>query len=163
MDVQLDCALVPASGGGLAAGVGVALHETFADCEVWGCEPFGHDDLAASLEAGEPVAAPVIDADADIQPSGLCDALLAPMPGDKSFQVMKDHLTGVFVVSDVAVLDAVAYALRELHLVVEPGGAVALAALLAGQMELQGRSCLVVLSGGNADPDLLAKALQSEA
>ena len=86
----------------------------------------------------------------------ICDALLMAEPGELTFAINKDLLAGGLVVSDSDVRHAVAYAWRDMKLVVEPGGAVALAALLSGAFEAKGRSVAVVLSGGNVDPHLFA-------
>ncbi len=156
MDVVPDIVLVPVSGGGLAAGVGVAIHGSFPDCEIIACEPSGHDDLAASLEAGQPVETQNV---AESTEPSLCDALLAPQPGNLTFEVLKDHVSRVATADNDDVLKAMAFAMKQMHLVVEPGGAIGLAALLSGVVQLDGGVAVVVLSGGNADPELLQKAL----
>ena len=154
LGIEPDLALVPASGGGLAAGFCLGLHGVFPACTIWGCEPYGHDDLRASLKAGKPVPAQVPGG------SGLCDALLAPMPGETGFPILKEHLAGVLAVEDHAIYQAMAFAFSKLKLVVEPGGVIALAALLDGQIMLEGKTCVVVLSGGNVDFVTLQDAMQ---
>lgn len=155
LGVAPDLMVIQVSGGGLASGVCVAMHEAFPQCEIWGVEPEGHDDLRRSLMSGERCKVP-----GHVEEAGaLCDALLAPMTGSNTFPVLQEHLKGGLAVSDEAVLDAVAYAFSELRLVVEPGGAIGLAALLSGQVPLEGRSCVVMLSGGNIDPKVLKCAL----
>lgn len=155
LDVIPDMMLIQASGGGLASGICVAMHEAFPRCEIRAVEPEGHDDLRLSLAAGERSGVP-----GHVEEAGaLCDALLAPMTGSNTFPVLQQHLKGGLAVPDAAVLEAVAYAFGELKLVVEPGGAIGLAALLSGQVSLQGRSCVVILSGGNIDPMILQRAL----
>ncbi len=89
----------------------------------------------------------------------LCDALLAPTPGRLTFEVNRTRLAGGVVVSDAEVLAAIGFAFRHLKLVVEPGGAVALAALLAGKFAARGQVVGAVLSGGNVDPAIFARAL----
>ena len=115
-------------------------------------EPEGWDDTARSLAAGERVRN---------GPGGstLCDALLAPMPGELTFAINRRLLAGGLAVSEAEVLDAMAFAFRHLKLVVEPGGAVALAALLAGKFDARGKVVGAVLSGGNVDPAVFARAL----
>lgn len=156
-----DKVLVPVSGGGLAAGVSIAIHQTFPKAQIFGCEPEGHDDLAASLKAGKPSLAPEQEPASKTEETSYCDALLAPMPGDNSFAVMKDHLTGAVTATNDDIIKAVGFALKELHLVVEPGGAIGLACLLNGAIKLDGGTAVIVLSGGNVDADFLKMVLES--
>lgn len=159
LGVVPDLLLIQASGGGLASGVSTAIHQTFPTCEIWGCEPKGHDDLRLSLDAGERCGVP----DHVEEAGALCDALLAPMVGSHGFPILQEHLKGSLAVDDEAVLEAVAYAIETLRLVVEPGGAIGLAALLSGQVRLEGRSCVLMLSGGNIDPAVMERALAHQA
>lgn len=157
MDLVPDKVLVPVSGGGLAAGVSVAIHGSFPDCKIIACEPVGHDDLAASLEVGQPVET---ENTRDGDEPSLCDALLALQPGNLTFEVLKDHVSSVATANNNDVLQAMAFAMKQMHLIVEPGGAIGLAALLSGTVQLDGGVAVVILSGGNADPELLQKALR---
>jgi len=91
--------------------------------------------------------------------STLCDALLAPIPGVMTFAINRSHLAGAVAVDDAAVLEAMAFAFNHLKLVVEPGGAVALAALLSGRFDARGQVVGAVLSGGNVDPAVFTRAL----
>ena len=91
----------------------------------------------------------------------ICDALLAPTPGELTFEVNRRLLKGGLVVSDAEVEEAMRQAFRHLKIVVEPGGAVALAAALSGRLDCRGRTVAVVLSGGNVDPELYARILSS--
>jgi threonine dehydratase len=147
-----DLVIAPASGGGLVAGVATAIKAKFPGAQVLTAEPEGFDDHAKSFAAGRRTA---------INPVGrtICDALMAPMPGEITFAV--NHALGVrgVVVSDAEVGAAVKFAFTELKLVVEPGGGVALAALLAGRVEARGKIVAIVLSGGNVDADLFAKLI----
>ena len=115
-------------------------------------EPEGWDDTGRSLAEGRRVAN---------APGGsmLCDALLAPTPGVLTFAVNQAHLAGAVAVSDAEVLAAMAFAFTHLKLVVEPGGAVALAALLSGRFDGKGQVVGIVISGGNVDPAVFARAL----
>ena len=115
-------------------------------------EPEGSDDTARSLAAGERLAN---------APGGstLCDSLLVPMPGVMTFAINRTHLSGAVVVDDAMVLAAMAFAFNHLKLVVEPGGAVALAALLSGRFDAKGQIVGAVLSGGNVDPAVFTRAL----
>lgn len=149
-----DLALVPCGGGGLIAGTGMALRRVFPGARVIACEPAGFDDTGRSLAAGKRVAnAP--DA------RSLCDALMAAMPGELTFAINQGQLAGAAAVTDDEVMHALAFAHATLKLVVEPGGAVGLAALLAGKVDARGRTVAVVLSGGNVDPALYARATAS--
>jgi threonine dehydratase len=150
----LDVALIPCGGGGLIAGCGLALAELCPGLEIFAVEPAGFDDTRRSLAAGERVANP---------PGGrsICDALLIPLPGELTFELNRKQLAGGLVVTDQDVRRAIAFAFRHLKLVVEPGGAVGLAALLAGAFDARGRTVAVVLSGGNVDPELFVDVLTS--
>ncbi len=149
---QADVLLCPGSGGGLMAGITLAFEQLSPATRLYVVEPQGYEDHAASLAAGRPTrvgaAAP-----------SLCDSLMAPEPGAIPFAVTGTRLAGALAVSDEQALAAMAFAFRHLKLVLEPGGAVALAALLGGALPLEGRTALVVASGGNVDPQLYARAL----
>ena len=149
----LDATLIPCGGGGLIAGCGLALRELCPGIEVYAVEPAGFDDTARSLAAGRRLANP---------PDGrsICDALLVPTPGELTFELNRRVLAGALALADEDVLRAMSFAFRALKLVVEPGGAVALAALLAGHFDARGRTVGVVLSGGNVDPALFARMLR---
>jgi threonine dehydratase len=150
--LALEVALVPCGGGGLIAGCALALTGVFPGIAIYAVEPDGLDDTRRSLVAGERVAnAPGA--------TSICDALLLPTPGELTFEVNRRLLAGGLTVSDDEVRRAIAFAFRHLKLVVEPGGAVALAAALAGKLTLDGRTALVVLSGSNVDPALFAAAI----
>lgn len=151
--LDLDAVLVPCSGGGLVSGVAIGLGAGQAGAEVYAVEPAGCDDTARSLAAGERVANPP-DADS------ICDALLVPIPGEVTFPIMQERLAGALAVSDEEVLAAMRYAFRVLKIVLEPGGAAGLAALLAGRIEAPGGAVAVVLSGGNVDPELFAAVIR---
>ena len=149
---ELEAVLVPASGGGLTAGMALAVTSAMPDARVYTVEPEGFDDYARSLKSGV----------RESNPPGarsICDALLMSQPGELTFAMNKDRLAGGLVVSDDEVRAAVAFAFTELKLVVEPGGAAALAALLSGHYLLSGAPVAVVLSGGNIDPPILVQSL----
>ncbi len=152
LDRSADLLLCPASGGGLLAGIGLAFEALSPQTALYVVEPEGFTDHADSLAAGEPVTR-VPDR------ASLCDALMAPRPGDLTFAINGPRLSGALAVSDTEVLSAMAFAFRHLKLVIEPGGAVALAALLYGKLDLAGRSALIIASGGNVDPRVFAQAL----
>ena len=147
-----DAALIPCGGGGLIAGCGLALAELCPGIEIFAVEPAAFDDTGRSLAAGARLSNPA-------DGCSICDALLAPCPGELTFALNRRLLAGGLVASDAAVRRAIGFAFRHLKLVVEPGGAVALAALLAGAFDARGRTVAIVLSGGNVDPAAFAEAL----
>ncbi len=150
--LTLDSLLVCTGGGGLIGGCALAMAGASAATKVVAVEPEGWDDTGRSLAEGRRVAN---------APGGsmLCDALLAPTPGVLTFAVNQAHLAGAVAVSDAEVLAAMAFAFTHLKLVVEPGGAVALAALLSGRFDGKGQVVGIVISGGNVDPAVFARAL----
>jgi threonine dehydratase len=145
-----DIVVAPASGGGLIAGVATAVKARFPQAQIIVAEPEFYDDHGLSLRAGHREAHHAAG-------RTICDALMAQMPGVMTFSINSKLLAQGVVASDEEVGAAVAYAYRELKLVVEPGGAVGLAALLAGRIDAKGKNVVIVLSGGNVDADLFAK------
>ena len=155
LGVRPDAMLVPCGGGGLSAGVATALADRLPGVPVHPVEPAEFNDTGRSLAAGERVA----------NPKGrrsICDALLAPMPGALTFAVNRRLLARGLTADDHDVRRAMAAAFETLKLVVEPGGAVALAAVLSGQIALAGRTVIVVASGGNVDAATFAAALRGD-
>ena len=153
MGCRPDAAIVCCGGGGLIAGTATALVHHFPEIAVWSAEPVGFDDTARSLRSG------VREGNVPGATS-ICDALLAPMPGELTFRINRRLLAGGLSVDDMAVLDAMRAAFLELKVVVEPGGAIALAAALSGAFDCGGKTVLVVLSGGNVDPGRFVEALE---
>lgn len=147
-----DQVLIPTSGGGLTAGTAIAVRELAPAAAVYGVEPEAFDDTRRSLAAGTLLKNPP-DA------RSICDALQSSPPGRITFAINRKLLAGVLTVSDREVETAMARAFRDLKLVVEPGGAVALAAALAGKVDLADRTTAIVLSGGNVDPATFIAAL----
>ena len=147
-----DVLACPVSGGGLIAGIALAVERLSPSTRIVAVEPEGFDDHARSLAAGRRVANAA-------GARSLSDALLAPTPGELTWSVNGRRLSGGVAVSDAEALDAMRFAFRHLKLVLEPGGAVALAAALNGRLDLAGGVALVVASGGNVDPDLYARAV----
>jgi threonine dehydratase len=152
LGITPDIVVAPASGGGLIAGVATAIKARYPQAMVMSGEPEGFDDHARSLRAGkrEPHHA---------EGRTICDALMATIPGEITFAINSRLLTQGITASDAEVGTAVAFAFRELKLVVEPGGAVGLAALLAGRIDARGKNVVIVLSGGNVDADLYARLI----
>ena len=144
MGLGLDAVIAPASGGGLIAGVVLAVQVAFPSALGYCAEPEHYDDHRRSLAAGSPQTNPSVV-------TALCDALLAPTPGELTWAVNGSRLKGGYAVSDRDVKEAMKFAFRALKLVVEPSGATALAAVLSGAYEGRGKVTAVVLSGGNVD------------
>jgi threonine dehydratase len=142
-----DVVVVSASGGGLTAGVAIAVKARCPQARVFTAEPQGFDDHARSFRSGR--------REANAAATGsICDALLSATPGRMTFEINRTLVGEGLAVSDAEVAQAVAFAFRELKLVVEPGGAVALAALLSRKVDVAGKIAVAVLSGGNVDPEL---------
>ncbi len=148
-DILPGTVLFPIGGGGLAGGSAVVLKRHFPEVALYGVEPAGHDDAARSLRLGRR------ERGSDPARSTLCDGLLAPRPGRLTFPLLHRYLDEGLVVSDDEVRQAVRFALTELKLVLEPSGAVTLAALLAGRPRTLRGTVILVLSGGNVDAQLL--------
>lgn len=144
--------LVPCSGGGLTSGTALAVRTLAPETAVYGVEPEAFDDTRRSLAAGTLLRNPP-------EARSICDALQSSPPGRLTFAINRERLAGILTVSDAEVEAAMARAYRDLKLVVEPGGAVALAALLSGKIPVAGRVTAVVLSGGNVDPATFVAAL----
>ena len=147
-----DVVIVPASGGGLLAGVSTAVKARFPETQMIVAEPKGFDDHARSLRAGHREAH-------EAKGRTICDALMAAIPGEITFAINSRLLSAAVEASDEEVGRAVGFAFRELKLVVEPGGSVGLAALLAGRLDVAGKTVVIVLSGGNVDADLYARLI----
>jgi threonine dehydratase len=155
LGLQPDVVAIPCGGGGLSSGINLALTAAWPSVAVTLVEPDGFDDYRRSLREGRIVA--------NAATSGsVCDALLAPAPGAIGFAINRDNGASAVSVSDSEALAAVAFAFREQKLVVEPGGAVALAALLHGRLDTKAGVVVVVLSGGNIDEPVLLQALAIE-
>ena len=153
LGLGLDAVVIPCSGGGLAAGCALALAATSPGTAVYTAEPAGFDDMRRSLAAGQRVAN-------GAGASSVCDALMAPLPGEITFAIARRLLAGGAVVTDDEVLGAMAVGFAEYKLVIEPGGAAALAAVLAGKLAAAGRTVAVIASGGNVDARTFARALE---
>lgn len=152
LDIQPDAVAVPCGGGGLIAGLSAALCAALPGVPVHPVEPQAADDTKRSLDAGRRLAI-----DGEIR--SICDSLLARAPGAVTFEINRRTLSPGYTVSDDDVLRAIKIAFGDLKLVLEPGGAAALAALTSGQMPCRARTIVVVASGGNVDPEIFARAL----
>lgn len=154
---KLDHLICCAGGGGLISGIALALSRASPDTKVWTAEPEGHEDWQRSLEA-KTVRSNLPGT------RSICDAILTPQPGEITWAIGSKLLAGGCVVTDQHALEAMRIAFRQLKIVLEPGGAVALAsALFRLPEEAKGTTVGVVLTGGNVDPKFFAKVLQREA
>lgn len=152
-ELVLDAILIPSGGGGLVAGCALAVKDLSPRTEIWSAEPAHYDDHAKSLTAGTRVA------NAADAPPSICDALLTPIPGEVTFSVNQRLLSGGLAVDDAEVAIAMATLFSVCKLVAEPGGAVALAAALAGHYDCHGKTVAVIISGGNVDPGTYSDAV----
>jgi threonine dehydratase len=152
LDADIDAVLVPVSGGGLVAGCALALERECPRAAVYAVEPDAYDDTCRSLAAGRRLRHAE-------NASSICDALQVPTPGELTFSINARLLAGGVTVSDDDALAAMACAFRYFKLVVEPGGGVGLAALLAKRFDCRGKTVAVVCSGGNVDAALFGEAL----
>ena len=149
---RLDIVVAPASGGGLVAGIALAMKARSPSTRVFSAEPEGFDDHARSLKSGR--------RERNAKSAGsICDALLSPAPGEITFAINRALLAGGLVVSEAEAKQAMSAAFDHLKIVIEPGGAVALAAILSGKIPLNGGVAGVIASGGNVDRALYAQAL----
>jgi threonine dehydratase len=152
LNLRPQLVLIGASGGGLAAGVALGLSAKVPSAEIHLVEPEGFDDTLRSFASGERQSNP--------RSSGtICDALMSATPGELTFPITRELIGKGVAVSDGEVARAVRYAFTELKLVVEPGGAVGLAALLAGKVDVANKVVVAILSGGNVDADLFARLI----
>lgn len=152
LGLKPDFVLVGASGGGLAAGIALAVKDASPETAIYAVEPEGFDDTLRSFKSGK--------RESNARMSGtICDALMSGTPGALTFPITQKLIGQGFTVSDDEVARAVRYAFEELKLVVEPGGAVGLAALLAGKLDVGGKVVAGVLSGGNVDAAMFAKLI----
>jgi threonine dehydratase len=149
---QLDLFLCCCGGGGLASGCTLALREMFPKADIVAVEPEHYDDVTRSLVAGERLC---IDGFAPT----LCDALQTAKMGELTFAILHAAGASGLFVTEAEVKAAMRFAYEELKLVIEPGGSVALAALLAGKVDVHRKSVAVMLSGGNVDAQTFAHCI----
>lgn len=147
--------VAPCSGGGLVGGIALAVAGAQPAVRVYAAEPTGFDDMRRSLASGRRIAN-------DSSATSICDCLLAPMPGALPFAIAQHYLAGSVTVSDDDVRRAMAVAFSDLKLVLEPGGAAALAAVLASKLD-DAKCIAVVASGGNVDREMFEDALDRSA
>jgi threonine dehydratase len=145
-----DQVLVNCSGGGLTAGVAIAVKAHREATDIFPVEPEDFDDTRRSIESGKPETN-------DPSARTICDSLMSAPPGEITFEINRRLATRVLTVSDEEVREAIRFAFRHLKLVVEPGGSAGLAALLAGKLDTKDKTSVAILSGGNIDAALFAE------
>ena len=150
---NLDAYLVCTGGGGLLAGTALVFAELSPKTKLYSVEPENYNDHQRSFAAGKRVRL-------ENPRATICDALLPLTPGKMTFEINNKHVTGGLVVSDDEVRDAIRFAYKTFELVIEPGGAVALAAVLSGKIEAKGRAIGLIVTGGNVDKDLFESILE---
>ena len=148
-----DAVLSPCGGGGLLAGLSTAVKEINSATRVYGVEPAHYDDHRLSKKAGERIKI-------DPQHSTSCDALMATQPGEITWAINRKTVDDFLVVTEDELAHAISFAYKYLKLVVEPGGAAALAALLHKKLDISDSSAAIVLSGGNIDSKTFVSCLQ---
>ncbi|MEX6631978.1 threonine ammonia-lyase [Hyphococcus lacteus] len=154
-DIDLDSFIICCGGGGLTAGSALALEAVSPETEVWISEPEFYDEAWATIRDGKPHIA-------DVTKRTICDAIATPQPGKLTLPIMERLVRGGVTVSEKDIREAMIFAYQHLKLVVEPGGAAALAAILSGKFDGRGKTTAIVLSGGNVDVTVFSAILNNE-
>jgi threonine dehydratase len=153
LGIKPDAVLIPCSGGGLVAGVTVAIHHAFPKAQIYAVEPELFDDTKRSLLSGKK--------EHNTRKTGsICDALVAATPGDMTFAIMKEEKVMGLTVSDEEALQGIAASAKHFKLALEPGGAVGIAAVITQKCDIKNKNIVVIASGGNADASLQIEALK---
>ena len=152
LDVDLDVLISPCGGGGLISGTALALSHDYPNLDMYSAEPEGFDDTMRSLIAGKRLSI-------DGMHNTFCDSLTLPIPGEITFSINKELLKGGFSVSDIDTARAMSVAFRYLKIVVEPGGAVALAAVMNRSFDCRNKTVCIICSGGNVDSHVFNEAI----
>jgi len=155
INVIPDIVLCCCGGGGLIAGVSTSIKANYPNAQIYSVEPENFDDTKKSLEADMIV-------ENTMQHLSICDALLANKPGNITFEINRKNLSGGISVSDTESLIAMKIAYKYFKIVLEPGGAVALAAAISKKINIKNKNILVIASGGNVDSDIFEKCLYAE-
>jgi threonine dehydratase len=151
---ELDCMMTPVGGGGLISGTSITAHGFNPKIMIYGVEPEQADDTRQSLQLGKRVMiAP---------PSTIADGLRLQSPGELTFPIVQQHVTDILTVSEAEILQAVKFALLRLKLVIEPSGAVPLAAILFNKLPKKYKRVGLVISGGNIDPPVLTSVMEQK-
>jgi len=164
MGTRPDAVVIPVGGGGLTAGISTAVRALCPETRFFMAEPAAYDDTARSLAAGKRLGVDLSPG----HPTTFCDALTAPMPGEITFSINRTTVNGVLVQSDDDVCRGIYTAFNDLKIVLEPSGAIGLAAVVSGALEkscgaIKGRTIVVIASGGNVDAATFCDALKKGA
>lgn len=143
--VRADILSAPCGGGGLMSGISLAVTQLSPETEIYVAEPENFDDTTRSLAAHTRLS------NSEGHKS-ICDAIMTPSPGEITFPILDKNMSGGLVVSDQEATEAIRIAFHYFKVVLEPGGAVALAAFLSGKIDITGKSVVAIGSGGNVDP-----------
>ena len=154
MGIIPDAILVCCGGGGLTAGISTVFAKVSPSTAIYIVEPDGYNDTGLSIQSGERVSN-------STDKKSICDSLLIPTPGRLTFKINKKFIKKGLSVSDLEVRKAIFYAWHHLKVVLEPGGAVALAAILNKKIKCDGLNIVVLLSGGNIDLELFTEILNN--
>ena len=155
INVTPDIVLCCCGGGGLIAGISTAIKEKFQNAKIYSVEPENFDDTKKSLKENSIIPN-------SMKHNSICDALLADKPGKITFEINKLNLTSGLSVSDKEALIAMNTAFKYLKIVLEPGGAVALAAAIFKKIDIRNKNVLVIASGGNVDKDIFESCLKQQ-
>ena len=155
INVTPDIVLCCCGGGGLIAGISTAIKEKFQNAKIYSVEPENFDDTKKSLKENYIIPN-------SMKHNSICDALLADKPGKITFEINKLNLTSGLSVSDKEALIAMNTAFKYLKIVLEPGGAVALAAAIFKKIDIRDKNVLVIASGGNVDKDIFENCLNQQ-
>ena len=152
LGAELDALIAPCGGGGLISGTALAFSKDCPNVDIYAAEPEGFDDTKRSLAAGKRL---FIDGNLNT----FCDSLMLPTPGEITFSINKKLLKGGFAIRDIDTARAMAVAFQYLKIVVEPGGAIALAAVLSRAFDCRDKTVCVICSGGNVDSRMFNEAI----
>ena len=148
-----DLVLCCCGGGGLIAGVSTAIKAEYPNVPIYAVEPEDYNDTYLSLRDNKIT-------EVDVSKKSICDSLLASKPGELTFSINKQNLSGSLLVSDLEALKAMKYAFQYFKIILEPGGAVALASALFNKIDIKNKTVVIIASGGNVDPDIFEKSLK---
>ena len=151
---QPDLVLCCCGGGGLIAGVSTAIKEQYPNVPIYAVEPEDYNDTYLSLRNNKIT-------EVDVSKKSICDSLLASKPGELTFSINKKNLSGSLLVSDLEALKAMKYAFQYFKMILEPGGAVALASALFNKIDIKNKTVVIIASGGNVDPEIFEKSLKT--
>ena len=155
INVIPDIVLCCCGGGGLIAGISTAIKEKFKNAKIYSVEPENFDDTKKSLRENSIISN-------SMKHVSICDALLADKPGKITFEINRLNLTSGIAVTDQQALIAMNTAYKHLKIVLEPGGAVALAAAIFRKVDIKDKNVLIIASGGNVDKDIFEKCLNQQ-